>query len=189
MPFGYTGKVLHVDLATGTTRLEGPPESFYRTYMGGSGLAMSYLLRMMPAGVDPLGPDNVLVISVGVLTGAPIGGLSRVMANAKSPLTGAIGDSEGGGFWPAELKFAGFDAMVITGKAPNPVYLWIHDGEVELRDATHLWGQITGEAEAALREELGDDRIHLRPHRHGRRHGIQEPESRGGARPWQARDL
>jgi len=161
MPFGYVGKVLHVDLATGTTRIEEPPESFYRTYMGGSGLAMSYLLRMMPAGVDPLGPDNVLVISVGVLTGAPIGGLSRVMANAKSPLTGAIGDAEGGGFWPAELKFAGFDALVFTGKAPNPVYLWIHDGEVELRDATHLWGRITGEAEAAVRQELGDDRIQV----------------------------
>lgn len=161
MPFGYVGKILHVDLTSGKIEVEEPPESVYRTYMGGSGLAMSYLLRMMPAGVDPLGPENVLVLSVGVLTGAPISGLSRVMANAKSPLTGAIGDAQGGGFWPAELKFAGYDALVITGKAPKPVYLWIHDGEFELRDATHLWGRVTGEAEAMIREELGDDRIRV----------------------------
>ncbi|TEU08193.1 MAG: hypothetical protein E3J25_12370, partial [Anaerolineales bacterium] len=161
MPFGYVGKILHVDLTSGKIEVEEPPESFYRTYMGGSGMAMSYLLRMMPAGVDPLGPENVLVLSVGVLTGAPISGLSRVMANAKSPLTGAIGDAQGGGFWPAELKFAGYDALVITGKAPKPVYLWIHDGEFELRDATHLWGRVTGEAEAMIREELGDDRIRV----------------------------
>jgi len=161
MPFGYTGKILHVNLTSGKIVVEEPPESFYRTYMGGSALAMSYLLRMMPAGVDPLGPDNVLVISVGVLTGAPVSGLSRVMVNAKSPLTGAIGDSEGGGFWPAEFKFAGFDALVITGKAPKPVYLWVHDGEFDLRDASHLWGEVTGEAEAMIRKELGDDRIRV----------------------------
>ena len=161
MPFGYKGKVLHVDLTSGTTKVEEPPESFYRTYMGGSAMAMHYLLKMLPAGVDPLSPENVLVLSVGVLTGAPIGGLSRVMANAKSPLTGAIGDSEGGGFWAAEFKFAGYDAIVLTGKSPRPVYLWIHDGEVELRDGSHLWGKVTGEAEKMIREELGDQRIQV----------------------------
>ena len=161
MPFGYAGNVLHVDLTNSTTKIEEPPESFYRKYMGGSGLAMSYLLKMLAPGVDPLGPENVLVLSVGVLTGAPIGGLSRVMANAKSPLTGAIGDAQGGGFWPAELKFAGFDAIVVTGKAPKPVYLWIQDGQVEIRDASHLWGKITGEAEKAIRKELDDERIQV----------------------------
>ena len=161
MPYGYMGKVLHVDLTAGKLEIEEPPESFYRTYMGGSGMALHYLLQMLKPGIDPLSPENVLVLSVGVLTGAPIGGLSRVMANAKSPLTGAIGDAEGGGFWPAELKFAGFDALVITGKSPKPVYLWLHDGEAELRDASHLWGKITGEAEATIREELGDRRIQV----------------------------
>ncbi|MHB0859423.1 MAG: aldehyde ferredoxin oxidoreductase family protein [Anaerolineae bacterium] len=161
MPFGYHGKVLHVDLTTGKVDIEEPPESFYRATMGGSGLAMHYLLKMLPAGVEPLSPENVLVISVGVLTGAPIGGLSRVMANAKSPLTGAIGDGQGGGFWPAEFKFAGYDAMVFTGKAPKPAYLWIKDGQVELRDASHLWGQVTGDVEKAIREELGDKRIEV----------------------------
>jgi aldehyde:ferredoxin oxidoreductase len=155
------GKVLHVDLTSGKMEVEQPPESFYRTYMGGSGLAMHYLLRMIPPKVEPLSPENVLVLSVGVLTGAPISGLSRVMANAKSPLTGAIGDAQGGGFWPAEFKFTGFDAIVVMGKASRPVYLWVHDGQAELRDASHLWGHVTGEVEATLRDELGDKRIQV----------------------------
>lgn len=161
MPYGYIGKVLHVDLTTRRIEVETPPEAFYRTYMGGSGLGMHYLLNNMPAGVDPLGPENVLVLSVGVLTGAPISGLSRVMANARSPLTGAVGDSQAGGFWPAELKFAGYDAVVIRGKSERPVYLWLHDGQAELRDASHLWGRVTGDVEDALREELGDERTQV----------------------------
>jgi aldehyde:ferredoxin oxidoreductase len=155
------GKILHVDLTSSKIEVEQPPESFYRTYMGGSGLAMHYLLHMMPAKVEPLSPENVLVLSVGVLTGAPISGLSRVMANAKSPLTGAIGDAQGGGFWPAELKFAGFDALVVTGKSPQPVYLWLHDGQAELRAASHLWGHVTGVVDAILQKELGDKRVQV----------------------------
>ena len=161
MPFGYTGKVLHIDLTSGQIKVEQPPASFYRMYMGGSAMGLHYLLEMVPPKADPLGPENVLVFSVGVLTGAPISGLSRVMANAKSPLTGGIGDAEGGGFWPAEFKFSGFDALVIKGQSPKPVYLWVHDGEAELRDASHLWGKVTGEAEAMLREELGDKRVQV----------------------------
>jgi len=161
MPYGYVGKILHVDLTEATLRVEQPPESFYRMTMGGSGLALHYLLKMLKPGVDALSPENVLVISVGVLTGAPIGGLSRVMANAKSPLTGAIGDAQGGGFWPAEFKFAGYDAVVLTGKAAAPSYLWIHDGEAELRDASHLWGKVTGDCERALRQELDDKRVQV----------------------------
>ena len=161
MPNGYAGRILHVNLSNGSINIEQPDESFYRFYMGGSALAMHYILREVPKGADPLGPENVLVVSVGVLTGAPISGQSRVMANAKSPLTGAIGDSQGGGFWPAELKRAGFDAVVIRGRAAKPVYLWIHDGEAELRDATHLWGKVTGEAEALIRQELGDPKVEV----------------------------
>jgi len=161
MPFAYMGKVLHVNLTSGSITTETPPESFYRKYMGGSGMALAYLLDMLPPKVDPLGPENILILSVGVLTGAPISGLSRVMANAKSPLTGAIGDSQGGGFWPAELKFAGYDAIVVKGKAPEPVYLWLHDGEAEIRDASHLWGKLTAESQAAIREEHDDSRIQV----------------------------
>jgi aldehyde:ferredoxin oxidoreductase len=159
--FGYHGKILHVDLTAGTLSVEEPEEKFYRQYMGGSALGTYYLLKNTPAGADPLGPENTLVLSLSVLTGAPISGLSRMTATAKSPLTGAVGDSQCGGAWPAELKFAGFDAAVIQGKAEKPVYLWLHDGEAELRDATHLWGKVTGEVEAQIKGELGDPKIEV----------------------------
>jgi len=161
MPHGYNGKILHVDLTNGKFRVEEPGEAFYRKYMGGSALAMHYLLKEMRPGADPLSPENILVLALSVLTGAAISGQSRMTAAAKSPLTGAIGDSQGGGFFPAELKFAGFDAIVIKGKAEKPVYLWINDGHYELRDASHLWGLITGEAEATIKEELGDDKVEV----------------------------
>jgi aldehyde:ferredoxin oxidoreductase len=161
MSHGYNGKILHVDLTSRQLSVEEPEEAFYRKYMGGSALAMYYLLRDMPPGVDPLGPDNMLVLALSVLTGTAISGQSRMTAAAKSPLTGAIGDSQSGGFFPAELKFAGFDAIVIKGKADKPIYLWINEGEYELRDASHLWGKITGEAEAAIKGELGDDKIEV----------------------------
>lgn len=158
MPYGYNGKILHVDLSFATLRLEEPSEEFYRKYMGGSALNLYYLLKQMPIGVDPLGPENMLALSVSVVTGVPVSGQSRMTASAKSPLTGAIGDSQSGGFWPAELKFAGIDAVIITGKSPTPVYLWIHDGQAELRDASHLWGKHTGDAERIIKEELGDNK-------------------------------
>jgi aldehyde:ferredoxin oxidoreductase len=161
MPPGYNGKILHLNLTNGQFWEEEPEEAFYRQYMGGSALAMYYLLKQMPPGVEPLGPENVLVLALSVLTGTAISGQSRMTAAAKSPLTGGIGDSQGGGFFPAELKFAGFDAIVIKGKAEKPVYLWIKDGKYELRDASHLWGMITGDAEAAIKEELGDDKIEV----------------------------
>jgi len=161
MPYGYHGKILHVDLTKGALEIEEPEEKLYRHYMGGSALGMYYLLKNTPAGADPLGPENTLVLSLSVLTGAPVSGQSRMTATAKSPLTGAVGDAQCGGFWPAECKFAGFDAIVVTGKSEHPVYLWLHDGEAELRDASHLWGKITGEVEAQIKEELGDPKIEV----------------------------
>lgn len=161
MPYGYNGKILHIDLTSGSLSVEEPPEAFYRKYMGGQGLGLYYILKEMPAGADPLGPENVLAITLSVVTGAPVSGQSRVMANAKSPLTGAIGDAQAGGFWPAEAKAAGFDAFIIKGQAEKPVYLWVHDGQAELRDAAHLWGRVTGEAQAAIRQELGDPKIEV----------------------------
>ncbi len=159
MPTGYNGKILHVNLSSATLTVEAPSEKFYRKYMGGSALNLYYLFSEMAPGVDPLGPENILALSVSVVTGAAISGQSRLTASAKSPLTGAIGDSQSGGFWPAELKFAGFDAIIIRGQSSSPVYLWIHDGEAELRDAAHLWGQLTGDVEKAIRDELDDKKI------------------------------
>jgi aldehyde:ferredoxin oxidoreductase len=161
MPNGYAGKILHVDLTSETIAVEEPSPDFYRRHMGGSALNLYYLLRDMPPKVDAFAPDNILALSVGVTTGVSISGQSRMTATAKSPLTGAIGDSQCGGFWPAKLKFAGFDAVIIKGRAARPVYLWIDQGKAELRDASHLWGKITGEAEAAIRDELGDAKIEV----------------------------
>ena len=101
MPYGYNGKILQVNLSSATIQQEEPPAEFYRKYMGGSALNLYYLLKKMPAGVDPLGPENILALSVGVVTGVPISGQSRMTDSAKSPLTGAVGDSQSGGFWPA----------------------------------------------------------------------------------------
>lgn len=161
MPHGYNGKILHVNLASGEFEIEKPPEEFYRFYLGGSALGMHYVLKHTPAQADPLGPENTLVLALGVITGAAVSGQSRMTAVAKSPLTDAIGDSQSGGFWPAELKFAGFDAIVLYGRSEKPVYLWIHDGEVELRDAGHLWGKLTGDVEATIKEEHDDQRIEV----------------------------
>jgi aldehyde:ferredoxin oxidoreductase len=161
MAFGYNGKILFVNLTGGEFRVETPGQEFYRKYLGGSALNVYYLLKMLPIGIDPLGPENVLAISVGVITGAAVPGQSRVVISAKSPLTGLIGDSQAGGFFPAEMKFAGFDAFIFTGKSPKPVYLWVNDGEYELRDASHLWGKVTGEAEDLIRNELGDDKVEI----------------------------
>ena len=161
MPYGYHGKILHVNLTSGDIEVEQPSDDFYRFYMGGSAMGMHYVLKNTPANVDPLSPENILVLALGVITGAPISGQSRMTAVAKSPLTDTIGDSQSGGFWPAELKFAGFDAIVLYGRAPTPVYLWVHDGQAELRDAGHLWGRLTGDVEAAIQQELDDKKIEV----------------------------
>jgi len=154
MPYGYNGKILHVDLTKGALTIEEPEEAFYRKYLGGSAMGMHYILRDMPKGADPLGPENILTLITGVTTGAAISGQSRINANAKSPISGGIGDSQGGGFFPAELKFAGFDGIVIKGKSPKPVYLAIVEGKAELRDAAHLLGKKTGEVDDILHKEV-----------------------------------
>jgi aldehyde:ferredoxin oxidoreductase len=161
MIFGTTGKVLRVDLDAGTWEVETLSEDFYRRYPGGKALAGYILLHEMPAHVDPLSPDNVLVIANGLLTGAPVSTATRYVVSARSPLTNAYGESEAGGFWGPELKMAGFEAIVIKGKSSKPVYLWIEDGQVELKPANHLWGQKTAEVETAIREELDDQRIRV----------------------------
>ena len=161
MSYGYVGNILHVDLTDASINVEHPDEAFYRKYMGGSALGLHYVLKEVPVGADPLGPENVLVLAPGVMTGAPIAGQSRMTSVAKSPLTEAIGDAQSGGFFPAELKFAGFDAIVIRGRSETPVYLWIHNGEAELRSAEHLWGKTTGDVQNIIQEELGDDKIEI----------------------------
>lgn len=161
--YGFTGKVLRVDLTHGTLTVEQPAEDFYRTYWGGSAMGVYYLLKNTPPKADPLGPDNTLSFFVSAPTGVSISGQSRATATAKSPINGLVGDSQTGGFWPAELKFAGFDGLVVTGISPKPVYLWIKDGVAELRDAAHLWGQefTTEEVEKMIKAEVGEPKAEV----------------------------
>jgi len=159
--YGYAGKILHVNLTTGQLTIEEPPESFYRRYVGGNGFVAYYLLKEVPKGADPLAPENVLVMAGGTMTGIPIAGAGRSVVGAKSPLTGGYGEADGGGFFGAEFRRAGFDAVVVKGKSARPVYLWVHDGQAELRSADHLWGMTTMDCQQAVRSELGDDNIRL----------------------------
>jgi len=171
MPNGYNGKILHVDLTAGSLTLEEPDEAFYRKYLGGSAMGMHYILRDMPKGADPLAPENVLTLMTGVTTGAAISGQSRLNANAKSPISGGIGDSQSGGFFPAELKFAGLDGIVIKGKSSKPVYLAIIDGEFELRDAAHLMGKKSGEVDDIIHAEV-DPKAEILQHGIGAENGV-----------------
>jgi aldehyde:ferredoxin oxidoreductase len=161
MLYGTTAKILRVDLTTGSIDVEQLSEEFYRLYPGGKALAGYILLNEMPANTDPFGPENRLVLASGLLTGAPVSTATRYVASARSPLTNGYGESEAGGFWGPVLKMAGFEAIVVTGRAPDPVYLWIQDGEAEIRPASHLWGQKTAEVQDAIRTELGDKKIRV----------------------------
>jgi aldehyde:ferredoxin oxidoreductase len=156
-----TATVYHVDLTGGTVQTTTLPEDVYRRYPGGSALAAYLVWQSIPAGADPLGPDNVLALAVSPLTGLAISGQSRMTACARSPLTGAIGDSQCGGFFPAEMRNAGADAVVFTGRAAEPVYLWLSDGRAELRPARHLWGKVTGDVDRILKEEVGDPKAEI----------------------------
>jgi aldehyde:ferredoxin oxidoreductase len=159
--YGYWNKILHVDLTARRTWVEEPGDAFFRHYGGGRGFIAHYLLKHVPKGADPLGPENVLIFAPGVLTGAPVPGAGRHSVGAKSPLTGGFGESESGGFWGAELKRAGWDAIVVHGASATPVYVWINEGQVEIRDASHVWGKITGDVQDALLAEVGDPRARV----------------------------
>ncbi len=161
MLYGFTGKILHVDLTNKKLEIEQPDEAFYRHYMGGSLMGLYYLWRNTPAGADPFGPENTLTFACGAPTGLPISGQSRCTVTCKSPSSGGAADSQAGGFWPAELKYAGFDAIVVKGASETPVYLWVHDGQAELRDAAHLWGKPTFDVDTILRDELADNKIEI----------------------------
>jgi aldehyde:ferredoxin oxidoreductase len=161
MAAGTTGKILHVDLTTRQSRTEEIPEVTMRKYLGGGALAAYLLLREMPAGVDPLGPDNVLVFMTSVINGLSLSGTNRYTAAAKSPLTGGYGESEAGGWWGPELRAAGWEGLVIRGKSSSPVYLWIKDAQLEFRDARQHWGKLSGEVQDGIEQELGDKRVRV----------------------------
>ncbi|MFO7698604.1 MAG: aldehyde ferredoxin oxidoreductase N-terminal domain-containing protein, partial [Anaerolineae bacterium] len=155
----YHNKILRVNLTTREITVEEPGSLYFRRYMGGWNVVADVLLKEVPRGADPLGPENKLVFAPGVLTGLAVSGASRNAVGAKSPLTGGFGVGESGGFFPHEFKRAGYDALIVEGVSPAPVYLWIKDGAAEIRDAGALWGKTTKETLEGIQAELGDARI------------------------------
>ena len=158
---GYAGKMLFVDLSKGSINEAELPESMCREFIGGYGIGIRVLYEQMKCGVDPLGGDNVLGFVTGALTATSVPGSGRYGVVTKSPLTGAWGESNGGGTMGPELKTAGFDAVFFKGVAPKPVYLLIRNGMAELEDASSLWGKDTYETEDRIHRETGDGRLKI----------------------------
>jgi aldehyde:ferredoxin oxidoreductase len=155
MSGGYMGKYLFVNRSSGEIQDEIPDESLYRNYIGGYGAGVRILYNRQKAGIDPLGPENMLGLITGPLTGTPVPTGARYTAVAKSPLTGGWGDANSGGAFGPYLKFSGYDGVFFTGISPKPVYLLIDNGRAELKDASHLWGKDSYETEDMLMEEYG----------------------------------
>ena len=155
MSGGYMGKLLWVDLSTGTIKEEAIEERMCRDFIGGYGIGARILYSRQRAGTDPLGPENIFGLITGPLTGVPIPAAARFIVVAKSPLTGGWGEANSGGYFGPYLKFAGFDGVFFTGISPKPVYLLIDEGKAQLKDAGHLWGKDTYETEDVLMAEYG----------------------------------
>ena len=156
---GYAGKLLFVDLSRGTIREEALTEDLARNFIGGYGVGARVLYSMMKPGADPLGPDNVLGIVTGPVTGTESHFSGRHAVVCKSPVSGTWNDASSGGFFGPELKRAGFDAVFVSGASAKPVYLWIKDGKAELRDASRFWGLDAKETQKALEAETGEPKL------------------------------
>jgi len=152
-------KIAYIDLSTGAVEVKPIPVEVRKKYLGGRGLDAYLLYNHTQKGCDPLGPGNALIISGGILTATCASATARTHIMAKSPLTGLLGSANMGGFFAPEMAWAGFHHLVITGKAESPVYLFIHNNTVEIRDAGHLWGRMTTDTQWAIREELGDEEV------------------------------
>jgi aldehyde:ferredoxin oxidoreductase len=152
---GWTGQLLRVNLTTSEIRTEPIPEQWLTEYVGGRGLAARYMMAEVDPRVDPYSPDNPLIFATGPLTGTPVPCGARYMVVTKGALTGAITTSNSGGHWGPEVKFAGYDLVIVQGRAERPVYLFVYDDHAELRDAHRWWGCGVGQTEDGLRTELG----------------------------------
>ncbi|MCH9037391.1 MAG: aldehyde ferredoxin oxidoreductase family protein, partial [Chloroflexi bacterium] len=155
MLYGWTGKLLRVDLSSGSITKEEVNEEWAHDYIGGRGLGARYLYEELDPTVDALSPDNEMIFATGPMTGTNASCGARYMVITKSPLTGTITTSNAGGHWGPELKCAGYDMIIFTGKASSPCYLWIYDDDVQLVPAQHLWGKGVWETEDTIRAETG----------------------------------
>ena len=156
---GYAGRIVRVDLTDRTIDVQSVSRELASQWLGGNGIGVKVLWDEVPAGVDALSPGNLLIFATGPLVGTPWPCSGRMEAVAKSPLTGIYGDSNCGGYFGPELKFAGVDVLIVNGAADGPVSLWVHDGEVEIEDSKELWGLDTVETEAEIRRLKRDERI------------------------------
>ena len=158
---GWAGIILRVDLSSGAIEKQ-PLEEYLRlNYVGGRGINSRILFEETGPETDPLSPENRLIFASGLLSGTSAPCAARFTVTAKSPLTGILGDGNGGGYFGPALKRAGIDHIVFYGKAAEPVYLWIDNGKAEIRSARHLWGKNTRETEIAIKEELRDKRVRI----------------------------
>jgi len=154
---GYGGNILRVNLSTGTVTREPTPVEVARDFIGGRGFGIYFLLKEVPKGADPLGPENKLIISSGPISGMMIPGGGKCDWTTKAPLTGGYASASMGGHFTAEMRYAGLDSIILEGASPRPVYLFIDDDKVELRDAADLWGKATFEVEKQFKEKLGEE--------------------------------
>ena len=161
MAKGFTGTILRVDLTSSTIEKVQMPEAFYRTYMGGSAIGAYFILKELSKAIDAFDEKNIITIATGVATGAAVSGVSRCCITAISPETGGAGDTQLGGSIGPMIKRAGYDAVVITGKAKSPSYLMVDGDKVEIKDAIHLWGKTVLEAHDALTKEYGAKNISI----------------------------
>ncbi len=158
---GYVGQILRVNLSNKGISKEPLREDWARDFVGGVGLSARILYEELPAKIDPLGPENKMALMTGPVNGTMIPSASRSCICAKSPYTKSFFHSIFGGYLGPELKFAGYDGLIVEGQAKSPAYLWIDDDKVEIRDASHLWGKNPFEAEEIIRKEIGDEEIHI----------------------------
>ena len=158
---GYAGKILHVDLSKRMFKKEILDPKFARAFLGGRGFGAKLLFDHLAPGVDPFSPDNVLIFATGPFTGTNMPKGQRYSVVTKSPLTGGYGDGEGGGHFGPELKFAGYDALIIKGKSDKPVYVWIDDETARLEDATHIWGRGVFEADKIIKDDKADKLVRV----------------------------
>ena len=154
--YGYMGNILRINLSDGTTKREPRQTEQYQDIIGGRGLNSKILYDEIQPGIDPLGPENKIVISAGPCNGTIVPGSCRFTVSSKSPMTGLLGDSNSGGYFGGVLKYTGYDAVIIEGRSENPVYLLIDSGQVKIKDAKHLWGLTTRETTRAIQRELRD---------------------------------
>jgi len=158
---GYTRKIIRVNLTEHAVRVEDLPNGQLRKYLGGAGLAARMLYDELAPGIDPLSPENKVIFLAGPLAGTIIPGGSRIGAYTKSPLTNGFFHSSSGGHFAAELKYAGYDGVVIEGASKDPVYLFVHNEHVELRDASRIWGERTDVAQQLLKGDIGEEEVQL----------------------------